>query len=85
MSVSTYALSTLVAAQRFLCKEPAALGTLGTTCNERGEPALVADEPVKFEKQPVEVQGFGNITDCSRGIYGIYIDMLKKKPEDVNM
>ena len=35
---------------------------------------LVLDEPVEFEKSPVEVyQGIGKITHCSRGIsYGIY-------------
>ena len=30
---------------------------------------LVADEPVEFKKQPVEVQEFRKFTDHFRGIY----------------
>ena len=33
---------------------------------------LVADEPVEFQKLPVEVGDFRRITDCFRGIYRIY-------------
>ena len=34
--------------------------------------------------EPVEVQDFGQITDHLRGIYGIYLRLLKKKPKDHN-
>jgi hypothetical protein len=34
---------------------------------------LVADEPVEFEKLPVEVQFLGKFTDHFRGIYKIYL------------
>ena len=44
---------------------------------------LVADEPVEFEKQPVEVQDFGKFTNHFRGIYGIYFKWMKANPEDV--
>ena len=46
---------------------------------------LVADEPVEFKKQPVEVQEFRKFTDHFRGIYWIYLKWMKAKPEDVNM
>ena len=39
---------------------------------------IVADEPVEFEKWPVEVQDFRKFTDHFRGIYRIYIKVLKK-------
>ena len=39
---------------------------------------LVTDEPVEFEKQPVEVQDFRKITDHLRGIYTIYLKLIKK-------
>ena len=39
---------------------------------------LVTDEPVEFEKQPVEVQDFRRITDHFRGIYGIYLKFIQK-------
>ena len=32
---------------------------------------LITDEPVEFEKLPVEVQDFRKIADHFRGIYGI--------------
>jgi hypothetical protein len=32
---------------------------------------------VEFGKQPVEVQGFGKFTEHSRGIYGIYLELIK--------
>ena len=38
---------------------------------------LVTDEPVEFEKQPVEVQDCRNITDHFRGIYRIYLNLIK--------
>ena len=34
---------------------------------------LGTDEPVEFEKEPVEVQDCRRITDRFRGIYGIYL------------
>jgi hypothetical protein len=40
--------------------------------------SLVADEPVEFEKQPVEVQEFKRIARHFRGIYGIYLKLIKK-------
>ena len=47
---------------------------------------LVTDEPVEFEKEPVEVGDFRRITDQFRGIYRrIYLKWMKAKPKDVNM
>ena len=37
---------------------------------------LVTDEPVEFEKKPVEVQDSRRITDHFRRIYGIYLKLL---------
>ena len=39
---------------------------------------LVAVEPVEFEKLPVEVQDWRKFTDHFRGIYRIYIQLMKK-------
>ena len=39
---------------------------------------IVTNEPVEFEKQPVEVQDIRKITDHSRGIYKIYSNMIKE-------
>ena len=39
---------------------------------------LVSDEPVEFEKQPVEVQDCRRITDHFRGIYRIYPNLIKE-------
>jgi hypothetical protein len=39
---------------------------------------LVTDEPVEFEKIPVEVQDCRKITNHFRGIYGIYPDLIKE-------
>ena len=46
---------------------------------------LVTDEPVEFQKQLVEVQDCRRIIDHFRGVYRIYPDLIKGKPEDVNM
>ena len=46
---------------------------------------LVADEPVEFEKQLVEAGNLRRITNRFRGIYRIYLNWIKAKPEDVNM
>ena len=39
---------------------------------------LITDEPVEFEKQPVEVQDCMNITDHFRGIHRIYPNLIKE-------
>ena len=39
---------------------------------------LVTDEPVEFEKYPVEVEECRKITDQFRGIYRIYPNLIKK-------
>ena len=35
---------------------------------------LVTDEPVEFEKEPVEVKDLEKIADHLGGIYGIYLE-----------
>jgi hypothetical protein len=39
---------------------------------------LVTDEPVEFEKSPVDIQDFTKITHHRRGIYKIYPNFIKK-------
>ena len=39
---------------------------------------LVTDEPVEFEELPFEVQDIRKITDRFRGIYRIYLNLMKK-------
>ena len=39
---------------------------------------LVTNEPVEFEKEPVEVQDCRKITDHFRGIYRIYPNLMKE-------
>ena len=39
---------------------------------------LVTNEPVEFEKWPVEVQDCRKITDHLRGIYRIYPNFIKE-------
>ena len=39
---------------------------------------LVTYEPVEFEKYPVEVQDCRKITDHFRGIYRIYLNLIKE-------
>ena len=39
---------------------------------------LVTNEPVEFEKEPVEVQDYRKITDHFRGIYRIYPNLTKE-------
>ena len=46
---------------------------------------LVKDEPVEFEKQPVEVQDCRIMTNHFRRIYRIYPNLKQEKKEDVNM
>ena len=46
---------------------------------------LVTYDPVEFENEPVEVQDYRKNTDHFRGIYRIYPQFNKGKPEDVNM
>ena len=44
-----------------------------------GENRLLGiDEPVEFEKQPVEFQDCRKITHHFRGIYRIYINLMKE-------
>ena len=40
--------------------------------------SLVTDEPVKFERYPVEVQDFSKTTHHFRGIYGTYLELLRE-------
>ena len=45
--------------------------------------SLVTNEPVEFEKQPVEVENLGRTTNHSRGgIYRMYLALLKKVPNN---
>ena len=46
---------------------------------------LVTNEPVEFEKTTVEVQDCRKIIDHFRGINSIYPNLIKGKPDDVNM
>ena len=46
---------------------------------------LVADEPVEFEKKPVEVLDSRKITHHFRGIMGICPELIKNNPKDPNM
>ena len=39
---------------------------------------LVTDEPVEFEKQPVEAQDYRKIDDHFRGSYRIYPNLIKE-------
>ena len=39
---------------------------------------LVTDEPVEFEKQPIEVQDCRKITDCFIGIHRIHPNLMKE-------
>ena len=43
---------------------------------------LVADEPVQFQKWPVEVQDYRNFTDLFRKIYRTYLKLIIQNPED---
>ena len=42
-----------------------------------GEPAVSYNEPVEFEKQPVEVQNCKKFTNYFRGIHRIYPNLIK--------
>jgi hypothetical protein len=46
---------------------------------------LVTDEPVEFEKKPVEIQDCKKITDRFRGIYRIYPNLIKENRRLSNM
>jgi hypothetical protein len=41
---------------------------------------LVTDELVEFEKELIEIQDFRKIIDHFRGIYGLYLNLMKEKP-----
>ena len=43
-----------------------------------GENRLVYNQPIEFEKQPVEVQDFRKITNHFRGIYRIYPNLTER-------
>ena len=45
---------------------------------------LVTDAPVEFESKPVEVQDFKKYTSHFRGIYRIYLKLIKEKPKDAS-
>ena len=40
--------------------------------------SVVIDELVEFEKQPIEVQYFRELTDRFSGIYGMYLKLIKE-------
>jgi hypothetical protein len=67
-------------AQAFICRRPgttqAAARQLRPTIGENRQ--LVTDEPVEFEKSPVEVQDCRKITDHFRGIYRMYLNSIKE-------
>ena len=42
---------------------------------------LVTYEPVEFAEKPVEIRDFRKFTDWSRGIYRIYLKLIKKNQE----
>ena len=44
---------------------------------------LVADEPVEFKRCPVEVHDFWKLTEYLKGIYGIYLKLMKENMEDM--
>ena len=44
---------------------------------------LVTDEPIEFEKWPV--QKFREFIDQFRGICGMYLKISKEKPNEINM
>jgi len=51
-----------------------------TTMNGE-EQLLVTDEPVEFEKSPIEAQDFKIITDHFRGVCRIFLLMKVRKPK----
>ena len=51
----------------------------------KGGGGLLTDNPVKFEKSPVEIQEFGKITGCSRRIFWNILSFDKGAPKDVNV
>ena len=46
---------------------------------------LVTDEAVEFEKYLIQVPDFKKIIHLFRAIYGVYLQLIKKKLKDVNM
>ena len=40
---------------------------------------LVTYEPVEFETQPVQMQDFKKITDPLRGLYRIFLELIRRK------
>ena len=45
---------------------------------------IITNEPVEFEKQPVEVEECRKITDHARGFHRIYPKLIKEITEDVH-
>ena len=50
-----------------------------------GRDPLVIDEPVEFEKSPVEVEGFRKNAHHVRGIYGSHLKLNEENPKDHNL
>jgi hypothetical protein len=46
---------------------------------------LVTNEPVEFEKEPIEFQDLRKITHHFRGIYGMHLKLMKRKLKNCNM
>lgn len=48
---------------------------------------MVAGEPVEFEESPVQVQfkASGKLPICFRGLYRISLNLINKKPKDVEL
>ena len=51
------------------------------TTNGRSNHLVTHDEPVEFEKWPDQVQDSTQIPDRVRGVYGIYVALMKAKTE----
>ena len=45
----------------------------------------VTNESVEFEDKRLRFKTSGNMTHHFRGIWGIYLGLIKKNPKDVNM
>ena len=61
----------------------------GITATCRPPSCMVVPPRVKTDMPTIErgelTASFGRITDHFRGIYTIYLKLMKEKPEDVNM
>jgi hypothetical protein len=52
--------------------------------NRENQP-LLTDEVMSLRNSRLKFKTLKNITDHSRGIYGIYLKLMKEKPNDHNM